>query len=89
MEAGKTDSRWLPSSARRPQCEPHTSASAAVEVGTGLQAHEELSQDIFITTMLGFSLNELFQENAPLMKHTVSLNFHVILVQCFWGNTGK
>lgn len=30
-----------------------------------------------------------FQENSPLMKHTVLLNFHVILVHRFLGNTRK
>jgi len=89
MEPGKQDSRWLHSSACCPWCEPHTSPSAAVEVGAGLWAHEELAQDIFITIMLGFSPNELFRENAALMKHTVSLNICVILVQCFWGTQGN
>lgn len=80
MEPGKTESRWLPGSARWPWCKTHASAFAAVEAGAGLQAHKELVQDIFITIVLGFSPNELFQEHALLMKHTASLNFHVILV---------
>lgn len=63
--------------------------SAALEVGAGLQAQRELGKDIFATVCLGLSPNKLAHKNAPLMKHAVLLNFHVISVQCFQGETGK
>lgn len=89
MELGKSGRQWLPGSDHQSRCEPHTSTSAAIEVEPGLQAQKEPAQDIFITITLGFSPNELFQENVSLTKHTASLNFHVIRCIAFGGTQGN
>lgn len=65
--------------------------SGALEMGAGPRAQRELVKDIFarILFFLCLSPNKLVHKNAPLMKHAVLLNFHVILVLCFQEETGK
>lgn len=62
--------------------------SGALEVRAGLQAQRELVKDIF-AMVLALSPNQLVCKNVPLTKHAALLNFHVILVKCFQGETGK
>lgn len=58
MELGKTDTGGCPALPIGPSMSP--TPLLPVETGAGLQAHEELTQDIFITIVLGLSPNELF-----------------------------